>query len=402
MMRSHVEMSAIVLLLALACGPRGEDPKATLGEGETSSDGTTSTSDESESSTDESESGTDESETSDCEPSMCEALIEEANSLAETGFSGVLGVVRDGEPLLLAAFGDCVRDPATPCTTDAVFDIGSVTKQFTAAAIMALVQDQELSVDDTLADHLEMVPPDKAEITIHQLLTHTAGLPEAIGDDYDPLDREAFLAEVFALPLASNPGEVHSYSNVGYAVLAAIIEQHTGLSYEEFLRQRLFEPAQMPHTGYVLPDFGDRPIAHGYSAQDSIGAPNELPWASDGPYWNLRGNGGLLSTFDDMIAWSEALRGDAVLDEAAKQAIFTPWVDEGFGDTFYGYGWVLPVGESYATHNGGNGYFFADYYHFLDDRLTIVVLSNVWGVANFLAGESLLAAAINECPTSCP
>jgi CubicO group peptidase (beta-lactamase class C family) len=329
----------------------------------------------------------------------CAALASAAAELEADGFSGALGVMRGGVPLLWTAHGTCIRESGTPCDVSTVFDIGSITKQATAAAILALQEDGALSVDDTLDAHFPDVPEDKAGITLHQLLTHSSGVAEGIGDDYDPVGREAWLAQAFAEPLAGEPGE-YLYSNVGYSILTAIIEAQSETDYESYLAERLFGPAGLTHTGYVLPSFDDVVVAHGYSGDETMGAPNAQPWDATGPWWNLRGNGGLLSDLADMAAWDEALRGDQILGAAAKEAMYTPWVDEGFGDSFYGYGWVVidvPGVGKLVTHNGGNDYFFADYFRFLDADLTVIVLDNAVETSHEEIGVDLATIALSEC-----
>ncbi|GAA4376637.1 serine hydrolase domain-containing protein [Nocardioides caricicola] len=241
---------------------------------------------------------------------------------------------------------------------DTVYDIGSVTKQFTAAAIVELQSMGRLDVRDRIGRHLDGVPPDMRSITIQQLLTHTSGLVGSLGDDYEPLSRDDLLREAFASDLRSAPGTRYLYSNVGYTLLAAIIESASGEGYEQFLARHLFEPAEMTRTGYVLPDWESADVAVEYDARGRAhGTPLDHPWAEDGPYWNLRGNGGILSTARDMFRWSRALDGDELRE------LFRPRVREGaHADTWYGYGWVVldsPVGRV-QWHNGGNGLSYAE------------------------------------------
>ncbi|CAL9544766.1 hypothetical protein SUDANB121_04331 [Nocardiopsis dassonvillei] len=163
--------------------------------------------------------------------------------------------------------------------------------------------------------------------------------------------------------------EGYLYSNVGYALPAAVIEVVAG-SYEGFLAEVLFEPAGMTRTGYVLPEWDDAEVAVEYDAQGaSVGRPYERPWADDGPYWNLRGIGGILSTARDMPAWHRALNGGGVLSERALERMFTPHVaEDAEGSSHYGYGWVvLEVdGRTVAWHNGGNGTAYAELLHVQD------------------------------------
>lgn len=313
--------------------------------------------------------------------SVEELLAAQMEEAASKGFSGAVVVVDGAGVLLAQGYGACIRETETPCTADTVFDIGSLTKQFTAAAVMAEVEDGHLALDDTLASFFPAAPADKAAITVHQLLTHTAGLPDVLGGDYEPVDRQAFLDLAFAAPLDAPPGEQHAYSNVGYSILGAILEVSTGASYEAALRAGALTPAGLGRTGYLVPDWASLVVAHGYEGATAFGSPLDQPWADDGPYWHLRANGGLLSTPLDMVAWHEALIGDAVLDVRSKEAMFTPHVEEGPGfGTYYGYGWVVQDTDhgKLVWHNGGNGYFFADLWRYLDAGVTVFVASNAY------------------------
>jgi CubicO group peptidase (beta-lactamase class C family) len=272
------------------------------------------------------------------------------------GSTGSLVAVRDGQVLTCEGWG------GAGC--DTVYDIGSVTKQFTGAAIVRLQMQGRLRTSDPIGAHLPGVPADKRGITVEHLLTHTAGLVDALGDDYEPLSRQAMTRQAMTSRLRSKPGERYHYSNLGYSLLAAIVEEASGLGYEDYLAQELFGPAGMTQTGYVLPDWEQADVAVEHDARDRPqGRPFEHPWADDGPYWNLRGNGGLLSTARDLGRWLLALEGDTVLDEAAKAELFRPRVrEEPGGDTRYAFGWVV-AGSPYGTvdwHNGGNGWSYAE------------------------------------------
>ncbi len=296
------------------------------------------------------------------------------------GFSGVIAV-RDGDVITTRAYGVADRENDVPVDAETVFDIGSITKQFTGAAILRLEMDGLLSVNDPLGDHVPGLPDDKGAITLHQLLTHTAGLPHGFGPDDQPIGRSEFLTLVAATPLASDPGERYEYSNVGYALLAAVIEFETGGPYEEYLRTALFEPAGMFDTGYLLPDWDDHTIAVGYDHASGarFGRPNEQLWDVDGPYWNLLGNGGILSTGADMLRWDAALLGEQVLDATAKSKFFAPHVldvpEVGIG---YGYGWaIIPTtGAPLITHDGSNGFFYADFLRLVDHDVAVFIAAN--------------------------
>lgn len=299
--------------------------------------------------------------------------------LEASGFNGVLAVA-DGSDTRIQGIGTADGSADVPIDGRTVFDVGSITKQFTGAAILRLQMDGLLSVEDPLSSYFDDLPGDKADITLHQLLTHTAGFPDAIGDDYEKINRDEFVGLAASTPLNNPPGSTYEYSNVGYSLLAAVIEVATGDSYEVYLESALFAPAEMHDTGYVLPDWSDGAVAVGYVDDRALGKPNEQPWADDGPYWHLRGNGGVLSTAEDMLLWHEALLGDEVLDDDARAQLYEPYVAEDPGETsFYGYGWVIvPLSDdsTLITHNGGNGVFFADFLRFVDDGLTIFLATN--------------------------
>jgi CubicO group peptidase (beta-lactamase class C family) len=293
------------------------------------------------------------------------------------GASGTLVAAREGDMVHCRGFGMADREARIPASCDTVYDIMSMTKQFTAAAILKLEMMGRLRVTDTIGRHLGRVPPDKREITLHQLLTHTSGLIDALGDDYDRQTRTSMLAAALKSELRAPR---YHYSNVGYSILAAIIEQVSGIGYEEFLKQHLFTPAGMTQTGYVLQEPRSDRVAVEYDALgEPQGRPFEHPWAADGPYWNLRGNGGLLSTARDMFRWHRALEGDEVLDQRAKQRLFKPHVlEEPGGDTHYGYGWViLRAGDGTAAwHNGGDGWSYGELARLLDRGVMVFWITN--------------------------
>jgi len=149
--------------------------------------------------------------------------------------SGTLVAARDGAMLHCQGFGLADREADVAVGCDTVYDTMSMTKQFTAAAILKLEMMGELRVTDPIAAHIGPVPEDKRAITLHQLLTHTSGLIDVLGGDYEPLSREELLAGAMRSDLRSRPGSEHHYSNVGYSVLAAIVEKASGVGYEEFL-----------------------------------------------------------------------------------------------------------------------------------------------------------------------
>ena len=300
--------------------------------------------------------------------------------LKAADFRGNVLVSKGGVTLLRKGYGLADRENATPYDADTVFDVGSITKQFTAAAILKLEMQGKVRVEDTIGKYFPIAPEDKKAITLHQLLTHTSGLDSDFAGDYDAVSREEYVKRILASKLRSKPGETFFYANSGYSLLGAIVEMVSGGTYEKYLRENLFLPAGMKDTGYKLPGWPPSRVAVGYHAGKRWGRINEKPWAEDGPYWALRANGGILSTLDDMARWHKALMGEAVLSVAEKNKMFRRQVREGAGaDTFYGYGWSIgdaPWGGTLIEHNGGNGTFFADFLRYVDDDLVVILSTN--------------------------
>lgn len=309
-----------------------------------------------------------------------EKLDARLNRMVKKGYSGAVIVAKDGKIILRKGYGYANREKGLPVRPETVFTIGSITKQFTGAAIVKLEMQGKLSVTDTIDQYLPGVPDDKKGITIHQLLTHTAGVPNALGDDFDlNATHDNFLRLVMRTKLRSKPGRRHAYSNVGYSLLGMIVEKASGMGYEAYLRKHLFEPAGMMRTGYLLPKYESDSLAIGYRNDEPWGTVLGHPMLEDGPCWHLRANGGIHSTIGDMYKWHLALEGNDILSDEAKKKYFAPHVDEGGGQSFYGYGWVTfktRRGTKLLAHNGGNMIFSADFRRYVDEGVVIFHATN--------------------------
>jgi CubicO group peptidase (beta-lactamase class C family) len=311
--------------------------------------------------------------------------------LEKLGFAGSVVISKAGRPILAAGYGLADREHGIPWSPGTVSTVGSITKQFTGAAILALVESGALSVEDPISKYFAAVPEDKQDITLYHLLTHSSGIVDLEGlGDWDPIDREEFIRRAMEQELAFEPGSAYEYSNAGFSLLGAIIEQLTQKSWEEFVRDRLFLPAGMYETGYILPQWGEGRLAQGYRGGERWGTVLERPLAEDGPYWVLRANGGVYSNAWDMVRWGQALLNGGPLSEKSMETYWSPHFDEGGGDSFYGYGWVVTemAGHKVITHNGGNGILFADMAIVPDAELVVVIQTNV--VADFRVAERLL------------
>jgi len=299
--------------------------------------------------------------------------------LSGLGFSGGVIAAAGGEVILSKGYGLAVRESGIPFTTDTRFSIGSITKPITACAILKLQSMGKLSTDDFVSDHFDGLPEDRDSWTLHELLTHTSGLPSASGFDYSEFTCEDLLEFAFSTELRFRPRARYSYSNVGFSVLAAIIEKASGMSYEEFTQKHVFGPAGMTRTGYRLDMVPREEYAHGYRGAEAWGTVLDKHWPEAGPSWHLMGNGGTQSTLRDMFRFHLALLDDTILDEEAREEMFSPYADEGGGESFYGYGWVVQETERGSTclwHDGGNPYFSNDLRRFVDEDVVYYVHSN--------------------------
>ncbi|MEL6811116.1 MAG: serine hydrolase [Bacteroidota bacterium] len=298
------------------------------------------------------------------------------------GFSGAVLVAKEGQIVLHKGYGMARKEDSVPYKATTVSTIGSVTKQFTATAILKLEELNLLNVEDSIHTFFSNLPDDKKDITLHQLLTHTSGLVGEVGEgDFDEIPTEVFFNRLFASPLQYKPGTKYAYSNAGYSVLARIIELVSGMEYESFLHQYLFKPAGMTDTGYFIPDWKHAEIASGY-AYNVVGLGTLISrFQKTGVIsWNLKGNGGIHSTTGDMFKWYQALKNHKVITQGSFKKLTTPYVQEyEDGQSHYAYGWAIYRTENNSkiiSHNGGNGIFFHDYIWLPEEDIVIILFTN--------------------------
>lgn len=299
--------------------------------------------------------------------------------LIERHFSGVILVAQNDSIIFNKAYGRKNSQENGMNDLNTVFDICSITKQFTGAGIMKLSMQNKVSVNDNLSKYFDDVPNDKKNITIHQLLTHSSGLGAGIGDDYETITEEKFLRKVFRSKLISPVGKEFNYSNIGYSLLALIIEKVSGMDYETFLNEAIFKPSKMYHTGYVIPEWKNNEVANGYLNGRVAKKPNEENWSDNGPYLNLKGNGGILSSANDMLLWSKAIRDNIVLDEVTTSKYLFPQFEIADELSNYGYGWGIlndDLEDKLVHHSGGSDLFASDMWMHPNKGITIIVLSN--------------------------
>ncbi len=283
-----------------------------------------------------------------------------------------LAVVKDGRIVKVEAYGLANIELDTPATSQTIFKIGSVSKQFIATGIMLLVQDGRIGLDDPVSRYLEGTPESWAPITIRHFLTHTSGvIREAPGFDPFKIQSDADVVKTaYPVPLRFPTGSKWEYCNTGYFALAEIIRVVSGQPWSDFLRSRAFEPSGMSDTKPTQPLDDEPRRAAGYGDKD-----NTKP-ASDWPA--VRPSGAFLSTVLDLAKWEAQLAAGTLLSEASRTEMWTP-VRLTDGTTHrYGFGWELHdvAGHRHIGHGGSLPGFRAGYSRFPDDHLTVIVLIN--------------------------
>ncbi len=292
--------------------------------------------------------------------------------LAAYGFSGTVLVAKDNQVLLHKGYGWADVQNRTPATTETIYDIASLTKQFTATAILKLESQGKLKVADSIAKYLPDVPADKRGITLHHLLDILSGFQfECAGAD--KMTREQFVQCMLSSKLRAEPGKRYEYSNAGFGLLAAIIETVSKQSYEGYLQENLFKPAKLQSTCFQCENSAR--LAHAYDEAVDHGLTQNTPLN-----WNKRGAWGLSTVANDFFKWEQALRQNVILSAAATKKLFTFHVPTDANGSGYGYGWALHKtarGTMVAQHDGITFEGFnALYQRYLDEGVTVIVLSN--------------------------
>jgi CubicO group peptidase (beta-lactamase class C family) len=270
-------------------------------------------------------------------------------------------VIRDGRAVVRRAYGLANVEAKTPATPATNYRLASVTKQFTAAAILALVEEGTLSLGDRARRWLPSLPPAVDAVTIEQLLTHTSGIIDY--EDVIPEGTAEQLLDGDVLRLLESqdrtyfaPGSKYQYSNSGYALLALIVERASGRSFATFLRERIFLPLGMTGT-----------FAGSNVPNRAFGTPADQSLTSA-----VLGDGGVYSSIDDLAKW------DAALYDPKYELAFTPRAATGDGKVEYGYGWRISKhrGTRMLWHSGETRGFRNVLLRFPDTRLTVIVLTN--------------------------
>jgi CubicO group peptidase (beta-lactamase class C family) len=288
-----------------------------------------------------------------------------------------LAVIKDGQIILAKGYGLANVEHQVPVKPETIFQSGSVGKQFTATAVMILVEEGKIKLDDSISKYLDNTPKSWSGITVRHLLTHTAGMimyPYQFGLRNDYTEDE-LLKHAASIPLTFQPGEKWSYSNLGYFVLGIMISKLTGKFYGDFLKERIFKPLGM-NTARVINEADIIPNrAAGYRLEK--GELKNQEWVS--PTLNSTADGSLYLTVLDMAKWDAALYGEKILKKSSLDQMWTA-VKLNNGETYpYGFGWFPSEtqGRRVIYHGGGWQGFTSFIGRYVDDKLTVVVFANL-------------------------
>jgi D-alanyl-D-alanine carboxypeptidase len=287
-----------------------------------------------------------------------------------------LEVIRKGEPIKVASYGLANLELQARVNPGTVFEIGSITKQFTSAGILLLAQDGKLSVEDKISKYFKQMPESWANITIRHLLTHTSGIKSYTGlngfELTKHLTQEEFIKAIMVQPLEFQPGAKWKYCNTGFNLLGYIIENVSGQTYWDYMKQRVFGPLQMGHTQDRLPRSVIPNRAAGYEQT------NQIRINRDYDLTDVFAAGALVSTLEDLAKWSKSLDLEAPLHTTTKNQMWTPAKLNSGQLTKYGFGWFIDSVEGHANigHGGSTSGFSASIQRFPDDQLVVIVLSN--------------------------
>ena len=289
-----------------------------------------------------------------------------------------VGIVRQGTVIKAQGYGLANVEHQVPVRPETIFQSGSLGKQFTAAAVMSLVEEAKVALDDPISKYLPDAPAAFRPITVRHLLTHTSGIPDYTDGTFDlrrDLTEDDLARMAFGLTLEFAPGTRWNYSNTGYVLLGIIVRKASGRFYGDVLRDRVFTPLGMKTTRVISEEDIVPNRAAGYRLVK--GELKNQEWVA--PSLNTTADGALYFSVLDLIAWDRGLRTRAVLTPASWAAVFAP-VRLGSGKTFpYGFGWSVEqfAGQTVHGHGGSWQGFKTHLTRYLGDDLTIIVMANL-------------------------
>jgi len=309
----------------------------------------------------------------------------------EFKFNGTVFAATKGAVIVEKGYGYKNKSTKALNDTNTIFQIGSITKQFTAAIILRLLEQHKLSLQDSLTKYIPDYPNGN-KITIENLLTHTAGIFNytndaafMVNETTHPIRRDSLINRFKYKPLDFPPGQKFSYSNSGYILLGYIIEKVTGQSYFQVVREQIFQPLHMDHTGFDFTHLNSPDKAIGYTSPESTTPANivdsSVSFAA----------GAIYTTVGDLYKWDRALLAGRIISPASQEKAYTPHLAQ------YGYGWMIGVvdGKRVVEHGGGITGFVSDIRRIPEDETCIVILDNQPNEANPSKITQDIAAILN-------
>lgn len=300
-------------------------------------------------------------------------------------------VIKDGEVVFKGMYGLAELETGTPVTDSTNFRLASITKQFTALAVMKLIDVELIELKTPIRDYFPELPAFANPITVEHLLRHTSGLMDYESLMADSATVQVHDEDVLTLLTASPslnfaPGTSYAYSNSGYALLALLVDRVTGTSFPQFLSDQIFRPLEMDGTlAFVEGGPSVRNRAFGYTVIDSVATP------SDQSLWSaVLGDGGIYSSITDLMKWDKALDSGAFVSPELWALAYTPGLEN------YGFGWRIEEVDGHVrySHTGGTSGFRNVIQRFPEEHLTIIILTNradpdVEPIANQIAAKYL-------------
>lgn len=304
-----------------------------------------------------------------------EKLNEYFDFIEHAGFSGQILVAEKDRIIASRSFGYANRETQYPVSTTTAFNIASITKQFTAVAILWLEQNNKLKTSDTLGKFWDTLNVEMQTISIHQLLTHTSGLPRQVVPTDALISKIELLSKIFATKLIDKPGNRFQYSNAGFSILAAIVEKTSGIPFEEFIRQKFIVPYKLTHTYFNADDLFpiNHSIAIGYNEWSEVNNP-----ANQVKSWATTGASNVLTTAEDIFKWFTLVRTARVLNATQTGKLFTSFVktDE---EEEHGYGWFITKssdGKKQIYHDGDISGFHSEFNYYPENERVIYAIGN--------------------------
>jgi CubicO group peptidase (beta-lactamase class C family) len=315
------------------------------------------------------------------------------SDIRQLGFSGSILIAQGDNILVSKSYGMANIEFDIPNSAQTIFRLGSITKQFTAMAMMILQEEGRLNVQDLICDYVPNCPETWQSVSIHHLLTHSSGIPNYTNFSDFEFQKKYTVNEIIDtfidMPLRFPPGSGFRYSNSGYVVLGFIIEQVSGnSSYEEFLDENIFQPLHMMNTGYEHNNQNLEGRASGYMqmADKTLGNADYVDMST--PF----SAGALYSTVEDLYLWDRALYTETLVSENSLEMMFSNYESD------YGYGWnsFKIAGRNVKAHGGDIFGFSANIARFVDDDVVIIVLSNIENVDTLTITRALAAIIFQE------